>query len=272
MTGTRRAPRWLANALLLALLASCATKKEVLTTQTDLAQVKGNIQDLVDSLDRRQTAMSEELLELKRTVGTLKARDEELRQGLVAAQQRMNVTKIETDENLRHLTELNREYQKTQESTLQGLAKDLSALGLAVKDLDRRLAEAAAQDSDQDRRIGETVNRLNIFLEEATAETGRLKKGLVDLTANYNRLVETINTLNKEMVTSQEALRRELAALRDKLNRPAVGRAHVIAEGETLTSVAARYGLSVDELVKINGLSDPNNVRVGQRILLPPAP
>jgi LysM repeat protein len=272
MTSLRWARAWAALSVASFLLVSCATKKEVLSTQTDLAQVKGNIQDLVTSLDRRQTAMSEELLELKRTVGTLKARDDEFRQTLVGIQQRMNVARIETDENLRHLTDLNREYQKTQETALQGLGKELASLGLAIKDVDRRLAEAAAQETDQNRRIGETVNRLNVFLEEATAETTRLKKGLVDVTSNHNRLVETINALNKEMVSSQEALRRELATLRESLAKTAAGRSHVIAEGETLTSVATRYGVPVDDLIRFNGLSDPNTVRVGQRILLSPAP
>lgn len=45
--------------------------------------------------------------------------------------------------------------------------------------------------------------------------------------------------------------------------------AYTIKPGETLTQIATRYGLSVDELAALNGLSDPNNIQVGQRIRVP---
>lgn len=41
---------------------------------------------------------------------------------------------------------------------------------------------------------------------------------------------------------------------------------HVVATGESLAVVAARYGTTVDALVAANGISDPNLIRVGQQI------
>lgn len=41
---------------------------------------------------------------------------------------------------------------------------------------------------------------------------------------------------------------------------------HVVATGESLAVVAARYGTTVDALVAANGISDPNLIQVGQQI------
>jgi hypothetical protein len=44
---------------------------------------------------------------------------------------------------------------------------------------------------------------------------------------------------------------------------------HVVAAGENLTLIALRYGTTVDELVRLNGIQDPNLIWPGQRLLLP---
>ncbi|HJU51762.1 MAG TPA: LysM peptidoglycan-binding domain-containing M23 family metallopeptidase [Acidimicrobiia bacterium] len=44
---------------------------------------------------------------------------------------------------------------------------------------------------------------------------------------------------------------------------------HVVSAGESLNSVAARYGTSVSQLVTTNGLADPNLIRVGQELTVP---
>jgi soluble lytic murein transglycosylase-like protein len=44
---------------------------------------------------------------------------------------------------------------------------------------------------------------------------------------------------------------------------------HEVQPGENLTGIAARYGVSVTELVSLNDLSDPNHLLVGARLHLP---
>ena len=44
---------------------------------------------------------------------------------------------------------------------------------------------------------------------------------------------------------------------------------HVIRLGETLSSIAARYGLATATMAKANGISNPNRIYVGERLSIP---
>lgn len=44
---------------------------------------------------------------------------------------------------------------------------------------------------------------------------------------------------------------------------------YVIKPGDSLSGIAAKYGLTVDELAKANDISDPNVIRVDQQLVIP---
>lgn len=46
---------------------------------------------------------------------------------------------------------------------------------------------------------------------------------------------------------------------------------HVVQRGENLFRIALGYGLTTDELAELNGIVDPGNIQVGQRLLVPVA-
>lgn len=46
---------------------------------------------------------------------------------------------------------------------------------------------------------------------------------------------------------------------------------HIVRWGENLTWIAAYYGVSVQAIVEANGLSDPNRIYAGQRLVIPVA-
>ena len=47
---------------------------------------------------------------------------------------------------------------------------------------------------------------------------------------------------------------------------------HVVAKGETLTSIAKRYKVSVNSLTKANHIAKEATLRVGQKLAVPSAP
>lgn len=46
-------------------------------------------------------------------------------------------------------------------------------------------------------------------------------------------------------------------------------RIHIVRRGETIFSIARRYGVNVQSLVQINGLTDPNQIYKGQKLTIP---
>lgn len=50
---------------------------------------------------------------------------------------------------------------------------------------------------------------------------------------------------------------------------PPAARVHVVQRGETLFSIARRYGLTVDAVTHANGLPDPRAIYAGQRLAIP---
>jgi len=50
------------------------------------------------------------------------------------------------------------------------------------------------------------------------------------------------------------------------------GNTHIVARGETLTSIAKTHGVSVGDLQKLNHIDNPLKLQAGQTLLIPPSP
>ena len=46
-------------------------------------------------------------------------------------------------------------------------------------------------------------------------------------------------------------------------------RIHVVARGENLTTIATRYGVTVQAITAANGITDPNTIYAGQKLVIP---
>jgi len=44
---------------------------------------------------------------------------------------------------------------------------------------------------------------------------------------------------------------------------------YIVQEGDTLSEIAQRYGVDLDELIAVNNLQDPNNLSIGQQLWIP---
>ncbi|MCC6612776.1 MAG: peptidoglycan DD-metalloendopeptidase family protein [Anaerolineae bacterium] len=62
-----------------------------------------------------------------------------------------------------------------------------------------------------------------------------------------------------------------LASAQDESPQPGLT-IHVVQRGENLFRIGLRYGISVDDLARLNGILDVTNIQVGQRLLVPAAP
>jgi LysM repeat protein len=46
-------------------------------------------------------------------------------------------------------------------------------------------------------------------------------------------------------------------------------RTHVVQQGETLSIIAKKYNVTVDDIVRLNNIADANLIKVGQKLLIP---
>lgn len=49
----------------------------------------------------------------------------------------------------------------------------------------------------------------------------------------------------------------------------AAGKVHVVAPGENLSGIAARYGTTVGAIARASGIADANRIRIGSRLAIP---
>lgn len=129
----------------------------------------------------------------------------------------------------------------------------------------------------------------------ASAETPASKSGKSDDTAQLEALAKKIDEQNAKIdALSQEILKLEqqIAHLRPGVMigestpsaanataavaagsspHPASANTHIVARGETLTSIAKTYKVSVEELQNANHIEDGRKLQAGQTIIVPAA-
>jgi len=47
------------------------------------------------------------------------------------------------------------------------------------------------------------------------------------------------------------------------------GPTYIVQQGDTLSSIALRFGVSAEDIQNANGISDPNAIQIGQRLIIP---
>ena len=127
----------------------------------------------------------------------------------------------------------------------------------------------------------------------ASAQTPAPKSRKSDDAVQLEALVKKIDEQNAKIdALSQEILRLEqqIAHIRPGVmigestpsttspataaaspSHPADGNTHIVARGETLTSIAKMYKVTVDELQTANHIEDGRKLQAGQSIIIPAA-
>ncbi len=72
--------------------------------------------------------------------------------------------------------------------------------------------------------------------------------------------------------TSTSATSTSSAAPAESSAKAGNGNSHIVARGETLTSIAKMHNISVSELQKFNHIDNPLKLQAGQTLLIPPSP
>lgn len=132
------------------------------------------------------------------------------------------------------------------EEKLNRLRADVEALQFTQQKLQQQVDDLKAQVIEL-RRAGSTTD-------------------LQALEARINAVDEARKRDNKVLV---DQLAKELARLGGQTGAIAGGGEHVVQKGESLSTIAKQYGVSVDALAKANNLANPNELKIGQKLIIP---
>ena len=155
----------------------------------------------------------------------------------------------------------------------------------------RQRQQAAAQQ--------ERFDRINVRLETLQAEVDRLRADLDRRSAEQGRagsaemlaVRESIEDVNRRLAAESAARERDRKVILDSVStmlksssagrsssssttrRPTTtarqGVLHKVESGETLSAIATAYKVSSSAILDANGLKNPNQLRVGQELVIP---
>ena len=139
---------------------------------------------------------------------------------------------------------------------------ELRNLRAEVERLRDRLDELDAGRQDVYRRVE--------GIEGDVAGEVRANRQRLDQLEQRVAAVDAARAKDRQAIVDE--LSREMAKLvnsRAPAPRTVSGVEHVVQPGQTLSEIAAVYGVRTRAIVEANNLTDPNNIRVGQTLFIP---
>ncbi len=121
-------------------------------------------------------------------------------------------------------------------------------------------------------QINARLDQLEQKMVQLDNKDGELTASTNDATATLFKLEERISALSQQL--EKTSARPPAPAAGKTAPSPADmsqgKKHHTVARGETLYSIARRYGRSVDELRRLNNLSQGQTIQTGQKLVVAP--
>ena len=87
--------------------------------------------------------------------------------------------------------------------------------------------------------------------------------------SNHADVMHWFPKFGKSMDTFRADVSKAMTPAQVKPQPPVSGKTYTVVKGDTLSEIAQKYGTTVDTLVQLNGIKDPNLIVVGQVLKLP---
>jgi LysM repeat protein len=275
---------------LLLLPAGCNVRDRL--ARQDVQTLESSVQQMETSIQARQTGLNEQVRELREGQARLESLLEENRVTVGKRFQRADAQRVKDQEDLARRDRAQQESDRAQQEKLQA-ANDLAArLGERIDTLqkglqtvnDNIIAVGAFEKKQEERiaQIQENIQgQLKVIVDEVGQENQNLENsiaalrtelktsqdGLGQLQASVQQLADALATVQGQVeavAKKQESLRRAPAPA-----AKGAGGQHTVKAGETLTAIAARYGVSLQALMERNKLNDANDLHEGQKLAIP---
>jgi len=139
--------------------------------------------------------------------------------------------------------------------------KPIAAIEAHVKTLEEKMA-----------RFGD----MDAKLSSARQQQETLQQAVLGLENSLKSLQERLGHLSREVASLKKrmgitpALTKSTALIRNKLISETRPRSHVVLKGESLYKIAKKYGISLQELYRLNNLTSKSVIHPGLRLMITP--
>ncbi|HEY5999753.1 MAG TPA: LysM peptidoglycan-binding domain-containing protein [bacterium] len=277
-----------AGAVVLVVGGACAPVRDQ-TARQDVESLQSSVQQIESALQARQAGVYEQIRELREDQARLERLIEEnTRQGRAAAQQ-LEALRQKTGEDFQKRDQAQREAAQAGAERLGRIEARLDALQKGLLTVNDNLVAMSEFEKKQEERLAKVQEQfqgqLKVVVEEVGRENQDLSRGLASARADLEATRQETAAVRQGLVELQrpmQELAEQLAAVQTQIQdlgrrvesqRKAApargGSTHTVRAGETLTAIAARYGVTVKALRDKNQLSDADSLREGQKLAIP---
>jgi len=112
----------------------------------------------------------------------------------------------------------------------------------------------------------------NTVLLEALSKKIDEQNAKIDaLSQQILKLEQQVSSIRPGVMIGENPTPAATASSTEASRPPQTGNSHVVAKGETLTSIAKMHKVSVEELQKFNHIENDRKLQIGQTIMIPPS-
>jgi LysM repeat protein len=146
------------------------------------------------------------------------------------------------------------------EGRISGLEESVGAIERGQEDLSTKIADLDAEVARGIEAVRTGQQQLGIELESKIRSTDTARKSdRDDVLRRLEIVLDEVTKENKRLTAEVDAVKASTAE----------GGTHTVTRGETLASIAAKYGVTVSAMLAANNISDPNLIKVGQKLVVP---
>lgn len=257
----------------------------------DVESLQTGVRQIESSLQARQAGINEQIRVLREDQTRLEGLLDEHRRALRESERRIDHLRDKTREDFVRRDRAGEESAKAATEGISKLGARLDTLQAStqkgLQTVNDNLVAMSTFEKQQEERLAAMQERsakgLQAVVDEVGRENQRITAAQEALRAEIESGRRDRDALRQSLVDLQQALERIASALsaaqadirslgRRLETAGAADGQHTVRAGETLTSIAARYGVSVGELMELNGLADANSIQQGQRLRVPEGP
>lgn len=146
------------------------------------------------------------------------------------------------------------------EGRIGALEEENAALRFELDELSKALSGMDSEFSRGLEAVRDGQQQLGIELESQIRGVDNERRG------DRDDMLERMEIVLEEVTRENTLLREDLETLRSSV---ATGYTHTVKRGETLASIAAQYGVTIQAIASENSITNPNRIAVGQELFIP---